>query len=228
MQEDKFFDEYPLFYKSPIEIFVVGVYRLQERYKAIIENNIDVIKGARILDIGSHDGRWSFAALKNGAKSVRGLEARSVSIDRGVDAFKYYGMDESCYQFSVTNVDTDDICGEYDVAFVLGILYHISNHYSVLSKVANTGVQHIIVDTLVCDSNDPVIWFESEETDNVAAGFCDMEKVVVGIPSLKVIKVMLESLGFEKMSMFDWRNSNILEYREGQRITLTASRGKGQ
>ena len=38
--------------------------------------NINIIENSRILDLASHDGRWSFAALMNKASKVVGIEGK--------------------------------------------------------------------------------------------------------------------------------------------------------
>jgi len=42
-----------------------------------IEQNREVFAGARVLDIASHDGRWSLAALESGAAHVIGVAPRA-------------------------------------------------------------------------------------------------------------------------------------------------------
>ena len=61
-----FFDDYSAFYKTG----QTGIRpkMLNARFHALIENNKEIIKNSTILDLASHDGRWSFAAIKNGAK----------------------------------------------------------------------------------------------------------------------------------------------------------------
>ena len=50
--------------------------RLNRRHEAIFGSFPEIYVGARVLDIASHDGRWSFAALKAGAAHVIGVEPR--------------------------------------------------------------------------------------------------------------------------------------------------------
>ena len=85
-----FFDGYPAFYQSSR----TGSHpnRLNARYQALIESNRDIIEGGRILDIASHDGRWSFAALHAGAEHVVGIEARSGLVERATEAMDTYGI----------------------------------------------------------------------------------------------------------------------------------------
>jgi len=69
-----FFDQYPRFYDTS-ETFAYPS-RLNLRHEAIFGENTDIFEGRRVLDIASHDGRWSFAALQAGAASVVGIEGR--------------------------------------------------------------------------------------------------------------------------------------------------------
>ena len=49
---------------------------MNERYEALFASNRDIFDGARVLDLATHDGRYSFAALKTGAAHVTGVEVR--------------------------------------------------------------------------------------------------------------------------------------------------------
>ena len=69
-----FFDDYSSFYKTG----KIGIKpkMLNARFHALIESNKKIIENATILDLACHDGRWSFAALKNGAKKVYGIKRK--------------------------------------------------------------------------------------------------------------------------------------------------------
>src|SRR5438046_1422930 len=71
---EPFFDQYPRFYETSQTGNVAG--RLNQRHHAIFTQNADIFPGARVLDIVSHDGRYSLAALKSGASHVLGIEGR--------------------------------------------------------------------------------------------------------------------------------------------------------
>jgi len=83
--------------------------RMNERYEALFASNRDILEGARVLDLASHDGRYSFAALKAGAAHVTGVEVRESLIDKAQETFAFYGQDPGTYRF---------VCG--DVFEVLG------------------------------------------------------------------------------------------------------------
>src|ERR671915_725288 len=97
-----FFDAFPRFYESSN----TGAYRgrLNLRYEAIFGENQDLFPGARVIDIASHDGRWSLAALKAGAAEVTGIEAREDLVRAALDNVGHYYNDTGRYEFIAGDV----------------------------------------------------------------------------------------------------------------------------
>ena len=71
--------------------------RLNARYNVILEPLRKEIEGKTVLDLASHDGRWSFAVLTLGAKHVFGVEYRQDLIDFRSPAFDT--IDQRRFQF---------------------------------------------------------------------------------------------------------------------------------
>src|ERR1017187_9318082 len=84
-----FFDRYPEFYSSSVTYPYPN--RLNQRHRACIEWNEAMIRGKCVLDLASHDGRWSFAALKAGATKVVGIEARDHLVQAARSNLHEYG-----------------------------------------------------------------------------------------------------------------------------------------
>ena len=55
--------------------------RLRHRYNAIIGQNRELLRGARVLDLISYAGFWSLAALDAGAASVVVVETSQKNFD---------------------------------------------------------------------------------------------------------------------------------------------------
>ena len=124
---------------------------MNERYEALFASNRDIFDGARVLDLASHDGRYSFAALKTGAAHVTGVEVRQSLIDKAQETFAFYGQDPETYRF---------VCGDVfevlarekfdvDVVLCLGYLYHTYRHTELMYRLHNLAPKHLIVDTMV-------------------------------------------------------------------------------
>src|SRR5918992_4208807 len=134
--------------------------RMNERYEALFASNRDIFDGARVLDLASHDGRYSFAALKTGAAHVIGVEVRQSLIDRAQEAFAFYGQDPATYRF---------ICGDVfevlerekfdvDVVLCLGFLYHTYRHTELMYRINKLAPSHLIVDTMVTrETRQPIL-----------------------------------------------------------------------
>jgi Methyltransferase domain len=153
-----FFDDYPAFYESS----GIGSQpnRLNARYQALIEGNRDIIEGGRILDIASHDGRWSFAALHAGAEHVVGIEARDGLVTRAREAMDTYGISPSRFDFIVGDVHEVIATLEpnsFSTVFCFGFLYHTLDQMAILSEISRLRPGHLVLDTAVVKSDEPLI-----------------------------------------------------------------------
>ena len=99
-----FFDKYSGLLKTS----TTGVWRdrLVGRYEAIIERNRACFDGARVLDIASHDGRWSLAALDAGAQHVTGIEIRESLVAKSHENMEAEGVAvNDLYTFALERLD---------------------------------------------------------------------------------------------------------------------------
>lgn len=247
----KFFDKYNRFYTtsqtSPFP------HRLNGRYEAIIAKNIHLLSGSKILDIASHDGRWSFAALQAGAAYVKGIEPRQELIDNAVKTFNYYKIDCARYKFECGDV-FDLLAGEsFDIVFCLGFFYHTIRHAELLDRIDRTGSKFVVVDTEVTPSsdespigntNDPRLIFKnpygiqllSDPVSNQQMACSDSltrnGKALVGRPSRAAMQYMSDHFGYSCIA-YDWQAhfennseqvSSMSDYHEGWRETFYLSK----
>jgi hypothetical protein len=151
-QKMQFFDKFNRFYNtsqtSPFP------HRLNGRYEAIIARNTNLLSGAKILDIASHDGRWTFAALQAGASYVKGIEPRQELIDNAIETFAHYEIAPARYIFKCGDV-FDLLADEsFDVVLCLGFFYHTIRHAELLDRIERTGARFVIIDTEVTPTSD--------------------------------------------------------------------------
>lgn len=231
-----FFDDYPEFYKTTRTI--PSPNRLNCRYLALIERNREIIKGSSILDIASHDGRWSFAAVKNGASHVLGIEGRRELVESSNANMQKYGIPRGRYSFILGDVlqEIKKIKeNTIDIVFCFGYFYHTMNHMALLGEIARLGPKYIILDTGVSESDLSVIDVIEEDSEDPRNAMADPRsvttKVIVGVPSKKALNLMLSNMGFEP-EYHDWHNcgiknwENIEDYRRNVRASLVAKNQK--
>ncbi|HZH44660.1 MAG TPA: class I SAM-dependent methyltransferase [Lysobacter sp.] len=245
-----FFDQYPRFYRtsqtSP------WPRRLNARHAAIIGPNVEALKGRRVIDIASHDGRWTFAALQAGATHVVGIEPRAELIANARESLTHYGVSSDRYELRQGDVfDLLDGSLQADVVLCLGFYYHTIRHAELLDRIERTGARLVVIDTEVApmDSavprlDDPrlvygnpyVIQLLQDPVDDQQMACADAltrkGRTLVGRPSRAAIQFMAEHFGFNHDS-YPWRDhfqrhpadaEDMVDYFEGWRDTFYLTR----
>jgi hypothetical protein len=234
-----FFDEYRRFqFTSSVS---PAPNRLNKRYQATIEHNRQLFSGNRIIDVASHDGRWSFAAVKSGAAHVTGIEARPDLVDSANQTFKLYEIPSDRYRFIVGDalewLRREPV--KADLVLLLGFFYHIWQHIELVRLVEATGARHVIVDTAILpDAGLPqgaaMVWLMREKialpSNQAIADHPGSNVALVGYPSRAAVRLMFDYFGFD-CEEFDWRSlvaqgplEGIADYAEGRRTTFLMTR----
>ncbi len=230
-----FFDDHPEFLETSDTSSTVG--RLNLRHLAIIKENEDVLRGSRVVDIASHDGRWSFAALEAGADHVTGFEGRRELVRHSRRTFRAKGVHESKYRFVKGDVHEKllEARVKADVVMCLGFLYHTARYVELIKGISETGAEHVIVDTSVLQGVDgPLVQFRAERTHRQALAIQDRyalgRRVISAVPSEAALVLMLDAAGYEVDHRTEWDRllakhptvRAVRRYREGGRVTFRA------
>ncbi len=228
-----FFDDYPRFFDTSSVIPKRG--RLNLRYEAIFEANSDIFEGARVLDLASHDGRWSFAALRTGAVHVTGIEARQEAIYNANTNLSHYEASPETYRF--IHGDIFDVLRrmhfEVDVVLCLGYLYHTYRHTELLYRIRQIDPKYLIMDSqVVPNRREPVVklYVDRPQKPGEATldAFAHGKSTLVGRPSIPALQMMLRAYDFEIEHTCDWHalmakhpEAGIVhDYADGERVTL--------
>jgi len=226
-----FFDDYPEFFTTSSTSAFPN--RLNRRVEVLIKNNVELIKDKKILDIASHDGRFSFAAIKIGAAHVLGIEGRQYLVDNSIKNMERYGIPNNKYNFvtgdihqEIKKIKPDEI----DTVFCFGFFYHTIHHMFLLSQIKRLNPQHLIIDTNILQSDQPIVRIEAQggsEGSATSSENAKNNKTIIGMPSTSAIELMLINQGFS-FQYYDWLNKKISnwkflgDYKNGQRITIVA------
>jgi hypothetical protein len=228
-----FFEQFPRFYLSSSTASSTA--RLNLRYEAIFGQNRDIFEGASVLDLASHDGRWSLAALAAGARSVTGVEARPELVKASTENLGEYGYGPDRVRF--VSGDVHDVLStghfEADVVLCLGFLYHTLRYNELLHGIRRTNARYLIIDTFSPYMMGPVanvnvITEDADEEGKAAAdSYTHGPSVLVGCPNLAAIKTMLGAYGYRVERLSDWAGllrdnpgtENCGDYANQKRIT---------
>ena len=228
-----FFEQYPRFYRTS-SIAPTG--RLNLRYEAIFGENRDIFEGASVLDLASHDGRWSLAALATGARSVTGIEAGPALVKDAEENLAAYGYGPDRARFIAGDVHevlkTQDF--EADVVLCLGFLYHTLRYNELLYGIRRTNARYLIIDSLgPLNMMEPApnVGLITEQADHEGYAATDSytygPSVLVGHPNLAAIRIMVEAYGYRVERLSDWAGllrdnpeaEGIDTYANGRRVT---------
>jgi protein-L-isoaspartate O-methyltransferase len=229
-----FFDEHPEFLETSDTASSRS--RLNLRHLGIIREHADVLQGARVLDIASHDGRWSFAALQAGASHVTGIEgrrylvvnARKTMISKGIERERFRFIRGDAHDTLTAGV------GSFDVVMLLGFLYHTLRYTELFAGIRATGARHVIIDTRVAPGDDCVVRLirntNRVESMAVKDRYSFKRRSLVGVPDYAAVVHMLKCYGYRVSSRPDWSRiraehpelKGAREYDRGGRATLLA------
>jgi SAM-dependent methyltransferase len=208
--------------------------RMVERHKRIIDANLDHIRGKTVLDLASHNGRWTFAALQAGAKFAMGIEGRQVLIDRGLPDFK--DIEPSRFKFACGDIfDMREIIkaaggpGTFDTVFCLGVYYHISDHYRLLRQMASLKPACIILDTGALNTDEAVIRFRLEDSEDPSMAIRERQEErfsMSGVASWGFIKMAAELNGYDA-TLIPWKQDEV-QFPEAVDDYFGKPKGKAQ
>jgi predicted nicotinamide N-methyase len=230
-----FFDDYPEFYqtgKQPL--------RLGARYEAIIQNGLHALEGKVVLDLGAHNGRWSFAALKAGAKKVISIEGRQDMAEAQDRIFKKLGVQSDRYSQHVGDgmelmINAGISC---DTVLLLGIYYHVHNHLDWVKAIRGTGAAAVITDTEItpCDQKDIIVRYKFEDNASLMStpfeSFPGFGKGIVGHPSRAFVNYSFAAYGYAtnevawRPLLEKWGAKGMDDYASDRRSTFFAKRVK--
>lgn len=187
--------------------------RMNQRAKRILRNDFDLLEDKRILDLGSRDGRWAWAALQSGASEVVGLEARyqSASLAPARKALSPYVP--SRFRMLIGDVfnllpQLSNSGERFDTVFCLGFYYHIYDHYGLIRLLQSLEPKYIVIDSEMDNLEEPVVRLRREnvtQPNNAAPEAFDRRFSVVGNISVGGMKLIAECLGYN-IYWSDWTN----------------------
>jgi hypothetical protein len=232
-----FFDDHPEFLETSDTATSKG--RLNLRHLGMIEANADILRGRSVVDIASHDGRWSYAALEAGARSVIGVEGRMRMVKRARATFEQKGVPPDTYEFlrgdAHRRVFDKRVQGE--VVMCLGFLYHTARYVELMAGIATTGAEYIIIDTRVITGVEgPLVQLQTEGTGRSAMAIRDRyalgKRVISATPSEEALVFLLDAIGYDVDHRTDWiallkqhrGTQDVAQYRNGTRVTFRARR----
>lgn len=162
------------------------------------------VAGRSVLDLGSNSGVHSFLAEQYGATQVVGVEARARWLEQAefLRSVRFQGSKVSFVEASITDYLKSDV--KFDIVIFRGILYHLSDPFGVLLRLAEVAQETILIETASSDLIPPTCWLPIiENKDNSLAGLDGLAWLPGGPDALEPI---LHSMGFDDVQVPFWRH----------------------
>jgi SAM-dependent methyltransferase len=204
-----------------------NVVRLRHQYRAFISHNWDLFRGARVLDIPSGYGFWSFAALDAGATHLVGLESSRTAVEAARRAFVAQSIDPNSYQFVNSEISAA-LRGleprSFDLALCHGFLERSDPRF-VFQQFARLEVKSVILDTRIVSGKGPIVRFSVRSGDVPSGRYRNI--TISPNPELiaflcDYFKFSLRQVDWHQMGIMDW--AGVIDYKNDHRRTYVLDR----
>jgi len=185
--------------------------RLRHRYDAIVARNRALFKNARVLDLRSGDGRWSFAAIDAGAAHVVGVDSRQELVEAARKAFTKIGIKPARYEFVTSKLfpALNDFSPD---AFDLVLCPYVSPDPHFFFKcLRRLRPKHVVLDTKIVGQKDPIAVFRIKKRDNAGPKAGTRSASLGAVPNHALIKTLSDYFGF-RWRLIDWRAVGIADW----------------
>jgi tRNA (mo5U34)-methyltransferase len=126
------------------------------KWKHIAASIPDDLSGATVLDIGCNGGFYSMEMKRRGADRVLGNDVDERYLNQARFAAKTLGLK---IEFEVRSVyEVDQIAGEFDYVFFMGVFYHLRYPLFALDKVIKKVRNRLVFQTMIRGSEEIKHW----------------------------------------------------------------------
>jgi hypothetical protein len=191
--------------------------RLARRWDAIVSPNLNLFKNATVLDLASHDGRWSMAALDAGARHVTGIEGRPDLVNKANEIFTACEIPKDRYDFVKTDVLTALPIfepGRFDLILNLGFFYHTARHCDIFKQMYRLNPRAVILDSEIDLGSGAIVRYKYEDYNLESSSIPStpgVSRALVGFPSQDLITLLCDFFGF-KYRIIDWQKLGIIDW----------------
>ena len=123
---------------------------LNARVENLLTNHLGSIKGKRVLDMASHIGTFSFAALQMGAEFIQGVDTEKRTVEKCKELFEIQKVEKQRYKFEIR--DAFDLLenspeNSWDTILCFGMLYYTTEPLRLLKLMQKAARDCILLDT---------------------------------------------------------------------------------
>jgi len=182
-----------------------------------LKYNEHIIKNKIVLDLACHDGQSTGIIQDLGAKYTYAVEARQELVD--IAKSNVQGNVEFFVGDIQDNSLIEPMAEKSDTVVLLGVLYHLYNHFGFFSSILKPNVEHVLIETIAGpETLNPEMFWGFEKVDDVLNGWHNTASIIPnGSPNVSWILQSAKVFGFD----CDWvKYYGHLEPKNKYNITL--------
>jgi len=170
-----------------------------------IEKQLPDINNKAILDVGCGNGYYMFRMLAHSPSIVMGIDPGLLQVMQFWSVEKYVNSEMVVLPLAIQDLPKNMNC--FDVVFSMGVLYHRKSPIHHLKELANClkSNGHLVIETLVVNGDESTCLIPTNR-------YAQMRNVWF-LPSVEMLKIMLERSGFDNVQCIDLTETTIEEQR---------------
>ena len=176
------------------------------------------LAGKTVVDVGCNCGFWSLQARLAGADRVLGIEASPENVEQARLILELTGLDRIQFETGNAYDVSAERHGTFDVAFYLGLLYHLEHPVLGLERLRGVTRELAVVDTTV--TRDPASVCRVLPDEAHEQNYSNRLRMV---PSPSAVAMMLRHAGFRTVFIVPRSAAGLPpDYTRGARETFIA------
>jgi 2-polyprenyl-3-methyl-5-hydroxy-6-metoxy-1,4-benzoquinol methylase len=176
------------------------------------------LAGKTVVDVGCNCGFWSLQARLAGADRVLGIEASPENVEQARFVLRLAGLDGIEFEVGNAYELAPERHGVFDVAFYLGLLYHLEHPVLGLERLREVTRELAVVDTTVTRDRASVCRVLPDEAHE--QNYSNRLRMM---PSPSAVAMMLRHAGFRAVFVVPRTSAGLPpDYSRGARETFIA------
>lgn len=179
-------------------------------YRPLFDEYPEIIKGKKIIDFACNFGYWSIFCSMQNCLDIIGVDVRLENIKIAKAIQQDLNISKKSLHFAQSDIhnyrQVKDLCFDRETVFLLGIMYHVHDHYNILKSVCGSTVKNIVIETNeapeIIDLPEPLIHWKYESTVDLLMGVDEgQDTILVGFPNTSWFDLAMKGQGFERVAV---------------------------